>query len=110
MRRFRKKTSTPEERAAWITRFRASGLSQRRFALKHGLNVTTLQSWLYGKRGQGGTESAVKFQELKLANHCLSESPWAVEIQAEGGTQVRVRAQVDPRWVAQLLQPLSQSC
>jgi hypothetical protein len=38
-----------EERSQWISRLRSSGLTQAQFAHQHGLKVTTLQKWLYGR-------------------------------------------------------------
>ena len=38
-----------EERSQWISRFRSSGLTQAQFAQQHGLKVTTLRKWLYGR-------------------------------------------------------------
>jgi hypothetical protein len=41
--------STPEERRQWVSRYRASGLTQAQFAQQQGLKVCTLQRWLYGR-------------------------------------------------------------
>jgi len=38
---------TADERAEWISRYRSSGLSQRRFVRQHGLVLGTFQQWLY---------------------------------------------------------------
>jgi lambda repressor-like predicted transcriptional regulator len=38
---------TANERAEWISRYRASGLSQRGFVQQHGLVLGTFQQWLY---------------------------------------------------------------
>lgn len=42
---------TPEQRARLLTRYRASGLTQREFAERAGVTLSALQGWLY-RRGK----------------------------------------------------------
>jgi hypothetical protein len=108
--RYGRKRSTAEERAAWVERFRGSGLSQREFVLRNGLSLTTLQSWLYSKERQSRRPAAVKFAELKLADTFqASNSGWAAEIEA-GAIKVRVRPDVDPRWIGEMIHQLARAC
>ena len=39
--------STPEQRARLVSRYRKSKLTQREFAEREGITLSTLQSWLY---------------------------------------------------------------
>ena len=57
---------TPEQRQRLVTRFRQSQLTQREFAARHGIGLSTLGKWLQceGK----ATLPPVKFQEVRLLN------------------------------------------
>lgn len=55
-----------EQRQQFVREFRASGLTQRAFAKKHGINVNTLHHWL----NRGVTQSEQKcpaFVEVRQA-------------------------------------------
>lgn len=68
------------ERARWVREYRASGLSQERFAAQARLSVGTLRGWIYkraaGDAGAGGFAS----------------------VQLVGGHAARGRAAVTVRW------------
>lgn len=89
----------PEERCRWARRFYRSGLSQRDFAVRHGLVLSTLQRWL---RQEPGIDPAPAFAEVKLPE--LS-ARWAAELVRRDGTVVRLAHDVPATLLAQLLVP-----
>jgi transposase-like protein len=53
------------ERARWIGRYRASGLSLKRFAEQHGLSSGQLHYWVYGSSKRKEAPMSVPvFQEV----------------------------------------------
>jgi hypothetical protein len=103
---------TPTEIAAWIRRYRASGVTLPAFAKQHGLPPGRLHYWVYQKervahrqRGQSPTV----FQELKLAPG-LPLSNWGAEISLPAGPVVRFSATVTPAWMSAVIQALRPPC
>jgi hypothetical protein len=91
--------SKPEERRRWARRFYKSRLSQRDFAVRHGLVLSTLQRWL---RQEPDTDPAPAFAEVKLAQF---SARWAAEVVRRDGTILRLAHDVPARLLAQLLSP-----
>lgn len=101
---------TPEQRAALVREFRSSGETQEAFARRHGVKWTTFRNWLHGRRAAAAqTPPRNGFQEIRIVPP-VSGSPWAAEINLEGGTVVRLQAGVDPQWAQAIIQPLRRSC
>lgn len=128
---------TAEEREGWISRFRSSSLSQRRFAEQNGLKVKTLQRWLYrrgalaapwrkpsapGDRSHRIERTAVviqrkprrtpspTFQEVKLPPLGPAQAGWAAEVAWPNGVTVRFGAGAEAAWIATLLAAVHQAC
>jgi transposase len=82
--------TTPAERTTWVRRFERSGLSQREFAARHHLGLSTLQKWI-AQCSRLATASAAPrmWQELKLPATPTS-ARWAVERVRPDGTILRV--------------------
>jgi hypothetical protein len=78
---------TPEEWQQLVKRFSASGLSQREFCRREMINVESLNRW-YRRLT---TPAQPEFVEVTPSAEDRSSSPWAVEVELESGTVVRIR-------------------
>lgn len=76
---------TADEWRDILKRFAGSGVGQREFCRRHGLNLTSFQRWhkRLGDSAPGG------FVELTPPH--ASPSPWALEIELASGTILRLR-------------------
>ncbi len=110
----RRRIFTEEERAGLVSDFRSSGISQRQFAQKRGLKLTTFQSWLYCQRGRSKLPRRVVFKEIKLFPGAvpknLSGHGWAAEIEWSKGMTVRISAGIYPGWLGLVVQQLGRPC
>ena len=81
----------PDERRKWAARWRASGLSGRAFAHKHGLQVESVYRW-----GREFTEvdNHRAFTEVVVAPERRARSA-AIEVVLANGRVVRVLGEVD---------------
>ena len=104
----RNKTPGSAERSDWVARYRASGMALRRFAQEHGLRPAQLHYWVYHPRPVS-TGAAPRFQEVKL-DELFAHHPWTVELELPGGSTLRVKASVDPTWVAELIRSVRRVC
>ena len=94
-----------QERAEWVSRYRASGIGLKRFAAANGLKLLQLHHWVYGKRSSAAKRLKTHlpaFREIRVAE-CLGAVPWSAEIGLRDGTVVRFRVDADPAWAAALL-------
>jgi hypothetical protein len=82
-------------------RFHQSKLTQRDFAHRHGVGLSTLVKWLRLERNAVPTK--VKFQEVRLPN---SASRWPVELVSPQGWIVRLQNGSDVQHLPQVLQAL----
>jgi transposase-like protein len=96
----RRARSSASERAQWAQRFFQSGLSQRDFALQHGLKLSTLQRWV--AQQHPAAPSAPAFVEVKLPP---AASHWAAELVRADGSVLRLAAHVPTAWFESLLWP-----
>jgi transposase-like protein len=97
-----------EQRAAIISDYRSSGLTQKAFALRHGIKFTTFRNWLYGRRSVAAAATKpVALQEIELGR-LLAPDPWAAEIALSGGAIVRLNGGADPEWASAIIQTLRQ--
>jgi hypothetical protein len=108
-----------EEIAAIITRYRASGLGLKAFALEEGLSPGRLHYWVYqkpdgvsGRRPAKLTQAAVApvFQEVKLPSRPEWDSSWATEVGLPGGIAVRFSPSASAQWIGSVVQALRRSC
>jgi transposase-like protein len=87
--RSRRRRRTPAEIRQIVADFEASGLAQREFATRHGIPLSTLQSWL--RRLTAKTTSPAA--EL-IPVGVVAGPPPVIEIELPGGVVIRVDAGV----------------
>ena len=92
---------TSKRRRRLLARFHKSQLSQREFATKHGIGMSTLSKWLRLERD--ATPPKVKFQEVRLPNPTLR---WPIEVVSPQGWIVRLQNGSDVQSLPELLQAL----
>ena len=92
------------ERAKWLSRWRASGLSCGRFASKYGLSPSSLYRWAQVAAGAGKTSSG--FAEVRVVGAICGAS---LEVSHPSGCVVRVSGTVDEAQLTAVLRALG-SC
>ncbi len=93
----RRSHSSPEERQQWVERFYNSNLSQREFAVRHGIGLSTLQRWV---SQSSGAHTVPAFAEVKLPQ---GSPRWAAELVHSDGTVLRLAHDVPTALLEQLL-------
>ena len=88
-----------QERHRWAQRFYESGLTQREFAARHRIGLSTLGRWIKQSAAAG---TAPAFAEIKLPE--VSQR-WAAELVHTDGRIVRLAHDVPPALLEQLLGP-----
>ena len=84
-----------------MTRFHRSRLTQRDFAARHGIGLSTLGKWL---RCEGKVKlPRVKFQEVRLPN---PTPRWPIEVVSPQGWIVRLQNSSELETLPQLLRAL----
>ncbi|NMO14142.1 IS66 family insertion sequence element accessory protein TnpB [Pyxidicoccus fallax] len=101
------------EKPEWLRvaeEFEASGLTQREFAGRRGLRLSTLQSWVYRRRRQGsaGAEPPVRLLPAQVSSALAASAPGSVEV-VVGGVRVPVSPDADVDYVARLVAALGRS-
>jgi transposase-like protein len=92
---------TPEQRQRLVTRFHRSKLTQRDFAARHGIGLSTLNKWLRLERDVGPAK--VSFQEVRLP----TPTPrWPIEVVSPQGWIVRLQNSSELPTLPQLLRTL----
>jgi len=92
---------TSKQRQRLLVRFHQSQLTQRDFAGRHGVGLSTLSKWLRVESEKASP--SVKFQEVTLPNTSLR---YAVEVVNPQGWTVRLQNGSEIETLAQLLQAL----
>ena len=92
---------TSEQRQQLVTRFHRSQLTQRDFAARHGIGLSTLNKWLRLERD--AVPAKVKFQEVRLPN---PTSRWPIEVVSPQGWIVRLQNSSEVQALPQLLRAL----
>lgn len=92
---------TSEQRQRLLTRYHQSQLSQRDFAARHGLGLSTLSKWLRAE--SPAASPPVEFQEVVLRD---PGARWAVEVVSPQGWIVRLQSASELPTLLQLLQAL----
>ena len=92
---------TAKQRQRLLARFHESQLTQRDFANRHGVGLSTLSKWL--RVECEAPSPPVKFQEVKLPNMSLR---YAVEVVSPQGWTVRLQNSSEIETLPQLLQAL----
>src|SRR5271154_6766461 len=92
---------TDKQRQRLLARFHESQLTQRDFAGRHGVGLSTLSKWL--RVESEATSPHVKFQEVTLPKMPLG---YAVEVVSPQGWIVRLQNSSGIETLAQVLQAL----
>jgi transposase-like protein len=92
---------TSKQRQRFLARFHQSQLTQRDFATRYGVGLSTLSKWL--RVESTATAPPVKFQEVVLPNEPLR---YPVEVVSPHGWIVRLQNGADVRAFSELLQAL----
>lgn len=92
---------TAKQRQRFLARFHQSQLTQRDFATRHGVGLSTLSKWL--RVESEATLPPVNFQEVTLPNAPLR---YAVEIVSPQGWIVRLQNGAAVQALPELLQAL----
>jgi transposase-like protein len=92
---------TAKQRQRVLALFHESQLTQRDFATRHGVGLSTLSKWL--RVESEAASPSVKFQEVTLPNMPL---PYAVEVVSPQGWTVRLQNSSEIQSLSQLLQAL----
>jgi len=92
---------TPKQRQRLLARFHESQLTQRDFAGRHGVGLSTLSKWL--RVESEPAPPPMKFQEVKLPN---MPARYAVEVVSPQGWTVRFQNSSEIGTLAQVLQAL----
>lgn len=106
----RRTSYSPERRATLVEEFRTSEQTQKAFALRHGIKLTTFRNWLYRPAKAAKARPLAKFQEIHLPPAGGSAASWGAEIGLANGTVVRLQTGADPQWAQAIIQPLLQRC
>jgi transposase-like protein len=92
---------TPKQRQRLVTRFHRSRLTQRDFAARHGIGLSTLNKWLRLERD--AVPAKVKFQEVRLP----TPTPrWPIEVVSPQGWIIRLQNSSEVQALPQLLRAL----
>jgi transposase-like protein len=92
---------TPKQWQRLVTRFHRSRLTQRDFAARHGIGLSTLNKWLRLERD--AVPAKVKFQEVRLP----TPTPrWPIEVVSPQGWIVRLQNSSEVQALPQLLRAL----
>jgi hypothetical protein len=101
------------EKPEWLRvaeEYEASGLTQREFAGRRGLRLSTLQSWVYRRRRQ---ERAAAAPPVRLLPVQVSSGPGPattpLELALPGGVRVRFGPDADVDYVARLVAALERA-
>src|ERR1039457_3101006 len=92
---------TPQQRQRLVTRFHRSRLTQRDFAARHSIGLSTLNKWLRLERDVGPAK--VSFQEVRLPN---PTPRWPIEVVSPQGWIVRLQNSSELQTLPQLLRAL----
>src|SRR5271157_6475504 len=92
---------TSKERQRLLARFHKSQLTQRDFANRHGVGLSTLSKWL--RVESEATSPPIKFQEVTLPN---MPPRYAVEVVSPQGWTVRLQTSSEIETLSQVLQAL----
>lgn len=102
---------SPRERAQLLGEYRASGLTQERFAARAGLKIGTLRAWIYKKRPAvrpaGGHFAPVRIVDGPLP---VTKSPGTITVRWSQGVAVEFVVPLDDTGVRRLVRELVAPC
>ena len=101
------------EKPEWLRvaeEFEASGQTQREFAERRGLRLSTVQSWVYRRRRQerAGAEPPVRLLPVQVSGAPASEA-MTLEVLTAVGARVRFSPGTDVDYVARLVAALGRT-
>ena len=111
------KRATLERRRRWsraereqlLQDFRASGLTQARFAAEHGIKVTTLRNWIYKLTGVG--DQCGGFAPVRIVGAGSMGSRSAITVRwPQQGVEVELGVDLDGSGVVRLVRELLAPC
>jgi len=99
------------EKPEWVRvaeEYEASGLTQREYAERRGMTLSTLQSWIYRRRRQEGTPVAepVRLLPVQVTAARVVSGSDSLEVLTASGERVRFAAGTDVEYVARLVAAL----
>jgi len=104
-------TDSGTNRARWVNKYRASGLSLSQFAQRHGLRPGQLHYWVYQMPKPPVNQASMPtFQEVHLPAAAVPFGSWSAEIGWPNGTTVRLAREADVAWVMALIDCLRRPC
>jgi transposase len=103
--------SKQNEKPEWVRvaeEYEASGLTQREFAERRGMTLSTLQSWVYRRRRQEGAPVAqpVRLLPVQVTAAPVVSGSDRLEVLTASGERVRFAAGTDVEYVARLVAAL----
>jgi hypothetical protein len=104
------------EKPEWVRvaeEYEASGLTQREFAERRSMKLSTLQSWVYRRRRQEREAPAtpVRLLPVQVTTAPVVSRSESLEVLLGGGERVRFVAGTDVEYVARLVAALERkSC
>ena len=104
---------SPEEIGRLVREFKASALSQRRFALSRGINPVTFGYWLRRggeRRAAPGRGHSLVPVRLRESRHPSAPQPHVIEVVLRNGRILRVPVEVEGERLASLVEILETRC
>jgi transposase len=103
--------SKQNEKPEWVRvaeEYEASGLTQREFAERRGLTLSTLQSWVYRRRRQEGAPVAqpVRLLPVQVTATPVERGSERLEVLTASGERVSFAVGTDVQYVARLVAAL----
>ena len=92
---------SPQQRQRLLARFQQSKLTQKEFAARHGVGLSTLSKWLQDEHC--GDRPAMRFEEVVVPN---AATKWAVEVISPKGWTVRLQDSSAIRTLPKVLRAL----
>ena len=101
------------ERAHWLSEYRASGLTQEKFAARAGLKVGTLRAWIY-KRRRPVNDQRGHFAPVRIVGGAgpgpTTTTRGAVTVRWPQGIEVEIAVELDGAGVGRLVRELLKPC
>jgi len=95
---------TPAEKAEWVSRFKESGLSLRKFSEQYGLRWGSLWQWTSKYSSAEVTPANTPgFVEVQLRSALVPEAAWSVELTFANGNILRMCGEVPGGILQQVL-------
>ena len=99
------------ERTALLGKYRASGLTQEKFATRAGINLGTLRAWIY-RKNPAASDGRSHFAPVRVVDDVLplTKSRGAITVRWPQGIAVEIALDLDPRGALHLIRELLSPC